>query len=398
MRSSIGPTLAQLADSAPRLESYAALHRLETPCYLYDPLRVAEDYADLKRALGTGLIVSIKANPDPALLDHCASVFQDGIELASQGELALVRHLSITKYVNTPGLTPGCLRGAIDAAATLVLDNLYQVEQVIAAARSSAVAPLVLRLNPGEIVPDVNLKGLADRFGMSVDDLIEAASRLSAAGLPVGGMHVFAGSNLFARHGLTIAGRLGGVLLKLEQVLGYPVEFINLGGGFPTDWRSLKFDFESYRTALEPLQRGRTLVHEAGRAIFSGCGAFVTRVVSRKRLAGHHLAVCDGGIVHSFQLAQTELAIKLPRSPKLVYADRGQRARAAEPVLFVGNSCNNLDRIGRLDAGAALPEPGDYCVFEGVGAYFATYTLAGFLGIPPAQTYLSPGILPVVRD
>ncbi len=375
------------------LDDYGVLQTLQTPCYVYDPLRVAQDYADLKQHLGTALLVSIKANSDPDLLAHCLPGFRDGIELASLRELGSVRDYDIPKFVNTPGLTPELLRSALLFQATLVLDNLYQVDLMIAEARGRAVSPVVLRLNSGELVPEIHRRGPGDRFGMSIPDLIEAGTRLQSAGVALRGIHIFAGSNMFVRSAQRIVERLIDLLPNIEQSLGCRIGFLNLGGGIPPDWRLMKFDFQAYRDLLSPLRDGRVLAHETGRAVFTNCGAFVARVLSHKKLNEHQIVACDGGMVHSFQLAQTELPVKLRRVPELVYADGGRRSRAAEPLLFVGNTCTNVDMIGRMDAGALLPEPGDYCIFDAVGAYFATYTLTGFLGIPPAHVYIKPGML-----
>ena len=380
-------------DGPLHLNSYNALRELQTPCYLYDPKRLTQDYADLKRALGTALIVSVKANPNLDLLGACMHAFGDGIEFASHGELDLLGHHAVPKFINTPGMSRDFLVAALDAQATLVLDNLEQVAMAIAEAGRRSALPMMLRLNPGELVPELNKKGLGDRFGMSIADLIEAGLRLRSAGLPVGGIHVFIGSFLFAQHALRIAERIGGVLGEIERSLGQRLEFVNLGGGVPPNWRILNLNFREYRDALAPLRDGRVLAHEAGRAIFAGCGAFVTRVISTKRLSGNHVVACDGGIVHSFALAQTELMLRLLRIPMPVYADEGPRSPVSEPIILVGNSCNNADRIGRLEPGALLPEPGDYCVFDAMGAYFATYTLRGFLCIPPAHVYVRPWLL-----
>lgn len=381
-------------DNSPlQLNRHDALRELCTPCYLYDPARLEQDYADLKQAFGTALIASIKANPDPDLLGSCMHAFADGIELASQGELDIVAHHDVPKFINTPGLNQDFLRAGFAAGATLVLDNPEQVGMAIAEAGRRSALPVMLRLNAAELVSELNKKGLGDRFGMSVGDLIESGLRLRAAGFTVRGIHVFIGSNLFAHHAMRIAERIGGVLSKIEQLLGQPLEFVNLGGGVPANWRTMNINFREYRDALAPLRNGRTLAHEAGRAIFAGCGAFVTRVISTKRLSGHHVVACDGGIVHSFALAQTELMLRMPRIPTPVYADERRRSTASDPILIVGNSCNNADRIGRLELGALLPEPGDYFVFDAMGAYFATYTLSGFLCIPPAHAYVQPWLI-----
>lgn len=378
------------------LEDVHVLRGLETPCYVYDPSLVEQDYAELKRALGTALIVSIKANPDPGLLAACAPAFADGIELASRGELEIARALDVAKFVNTPGMTAALMEEAVGAGATLVLDNLAQVGAV-AALRSSPAAPVVLRLNSGELLPDAARRGPADRFGMSLADIVEAGRQLRRAGIGLGGLHVFAGSNLLARAARPLAERLTQVVPDLERSLGH-IGFLNLGGGVPPDWRDQKFDFSAYRDMLGALQAGRELAHEAGRAVFTRCGAFVTRVLSRKQLGGHAIVACDGGMVHAFQLAQTELPIKLFRSPRVIPADDAVRARAEGPVLFVGNTCSNMDRIGLSEAVGLLPEPGDFCVFRETGAYFATYTLAGFLGIAPARAYVMRGARGLAAD
>jgi diaminopimelate decarboxylase len=373
------------------LTDIGVLRALDTPCYLYDPDCVREDYAELSRLLGTALIVSIKANSDPDLLAACVSDFTDGIELASRRELDIVRQHPVPKFLTTPALTPELMRAGLAAQATLVLDNLQQVELAIAESRTRKLTSLILRLNSGELLPEASRRSPGDRFGMCTADVIEAGKRLRAAGIPLRGMHVFAGSQTFSRAAVPLVAGLVRLLPDLEHSLGQRIGFLNLGGGIPAEWRSQKLDFRSYREALAPLQAGRVLAHEAGRAIFARCGAFVTRVLSRKRLNAHHVVACDGGMVHAFQLAQTELPIKLLRAPALISADATERPAADGPVLFVGNTCSNVDRIGCVEAGAPLPEPGDYCIFAATGAYFATYTLAGFLGIPPARVYVLPG-------
>jgi len=154
------------------------LAALDTPCYIFDQSRVERDYTDLKQALGTPLIVSLKANPNLDLLIRSFHAFADGVELASQRELDLVVGRAIPKFVNTPALSAGFLRAALAARATLVLDNLCQVDLLIAQAGGRAVPPVMLRLNAAEIVATLRERGFGDHFGMSPGDLVEAGRRL----------------------------------------------------------------------------------------------------------------------------------------------------------------------------------------------------------------------------
>jgi len=175
---------------------------------------------------------------------------------------------------------------------------------------------------------------------------------------------------------------------RMEQALDARLEFINVGGGIPAEWRSCAFDFTAYRGQVEALRGGRTIVHEAGRAVFAACGYFVTRIVSVKRLEPGFVAACDGGMAHSFLLAQTEQMMKQARAPLVIAADDAPRDAAGAPVHLAGNTCNRRDCIGRLEAGAPLPRPGDFCIFDGVGAYHSTYTLTGFLSLKAPAAYL----------
>ena len=71
------------SDNALRELEPAALSKLETPCFIFDPTIIIEDHRQLKAELGTPLIVSMKANPVLDLLVRCNHAFTDGIEIAS---------------------------------------------------------------------------------------------------------------------------------------------------------------------------------------------------------------------------------------------------------------------------------------------------------------------------
>src|ERR1035438_5539562 len=78
---------------------------ITTPGYIYSAEQVGENYKDLKEALGTPLVVSLKANHCPELLARVASYFDDGCEIASLGELRLRAGSRQKVYINTPAYT-----------------------------------------------------------------------------------------------------------------------------------------------------------------------------------------------------------------------------------------------------------------------------------------------------
>lgn len=364
----------------------------ETPCYVFDPTVVLANYRRLKSALGTRLVVSIKSNPDLSLLLRCIHEFTDGIEFASVGELDLsIGRTTAPKFVNNPSMDAAFLRGAIAAKATILVDGLDHAERVIKAKGARPVAPLVLRLNAAALLEGARMHGKPphrDHFGMDVSTACEAVEILTGARCEVSGVHIFGGSGQFSARHLQMLEALPPALAAIESRLGAPLAFLNLGGGFDSDWESSEVDFADYRRRLEAFRR-YDLAHESGRAIFQSAGWFMTRVNSVKRLNGTAYAVCDGGISQAFLLCQTERFAKHRQAPSIVRANT-----TAEPetfdggIAFVGSSCSSADVIGALPAGSDLPNVGDLCCFDQCGAYSHTYTPTGFLAAKVARVYI----------
>lgn len=370
----------------------AELGRLETPCYVLDPALVMEDHAALRQALGTALIVSMKANPVLDLLVRCNQAFGDGIEIASLGELNVtVGRMTVPRYVNTPALDATLAAAALACRATIICDSAQQVALVRqAAARARGPVRIGLRLNAGSLLGSGPAQ--SDHFGMDASAMWDLLDNLPEGPVQVVGLHSFAGSNSFTASGAALASRMSELVAEFTRRRGTAPSFVTLGAGLPSTWREAGIEFAAYRASLAPLQRQTTVLHEAGRAVFSRGGAFLTRVVGVKPLADHQVAVCDGGMAQCFALAQTENFVKRVRVPRVVRASSASPAAGAAampdvmPTLVVGNSCNRADVIGRLDGPAV--QDGDILVFDHCGAYHS-YSPSGFLNLRPAQFYIA---------
>lgn len=360
-----------------------------TPAYIFDPLRVVQNYRDLKARLNSRLIVSVKANPDLELMVRCAHAFEDGVELSSLGELGLAAGRQRgERFVNSPGLNNELLRAAISSRATLVIDDINQAKIAAQSFHSGhTILPLLLRINVGALLGAGSERD-ADHFGMSPANVVETAHFLHKEGVPIRGLHVFAGSRRFISDGVQIACAIPHLIAKVEDRLSTSLSLINLGGGFPEDWRSL--DFGPYLDAVAPLRERHDIAHEAGRAIFADAGHFATKVIAVKELGDRIVAVCDGGMAQNFLLAQTETFMKKPQLPRVVPSKGHEDELTDKPVLIVGNTCNRADRIGALSQGVRRPQPGDLYIFENCGAYNTTYTVSRFLSLKPPLSYIGP--------
>lgn len=368
-----------------------ALAALETPCYVLEPTLVIEDYLALREALGTPLIVSMKANPVLDLLVRCNHAFGDGIEIASLGELNVtVGRMTVPRYVNTPALDPTLAAAALACKATIICDGPQQVQMVrSAAARVRGPVRLGLRLNAADLLESRTTQ--ADHFGMDRDTLWRLLDEWPEGQLEVAGLHAFAGSNSFASWSGPLVDALTAMVEAFARRRGSAPGFVTLGAGVPAAWREASIDFAAYRKRLAPLQALTQVKHEAGRAIFARGGSFLTRVVGVKPLVDQQVAVCDGGMAQCFALAQTEHFVKRAHAPRVLRPAAGEggegvEASAPKPTLVVGNSCNRADVIGRIESGCV--QAGDLLVFDHCGAYH-TYSPTGFLNLRPAQCYIA---------
>lgn len=378
----------------PLLISKEALASLETPCFIFDPARVIESYRTLRAALGTPLLVSLKANSHPSLLERCAQEFRDGSEIASVGELDLaLRHLPQAKYVTSPALDETLILAASACKATIVLDSYAHANLLLRLLpRLGAPPAVMIRINATAILRHYTSDLRPDHFGVEPTEAGMIASRLHAAGVKVVGLHVFAGSGNFGRSAPYIVAAITSLIDEVSAIVQGQLPFVNLGGGFVADWAGAGHLMASYRSSLATLQGRMTVLHEAGRAIFEHGAKFLTRVVSVKMIHGGHVAVCDGGMAHAFQLAQTEKFVKAWSVPVLIARGSTDESGAPRdkdlPIRYVGNSCNPADILG-VGTKGSVPRIGDVVVFERCGAYH-TYTPSGFLNLAPVRKYLEP--------
>jgi len=358
---------------------------ITTPAYIYSAEQVGENYKELKEALGTPLVVSVKANHCPELLARVAAYFTDGCEISTLGELRLRAGTRQKVYVNTPAYTNKMVEMASRYDAIFIIDHIAQLDIFAEVKRKQALNnPVLLRINF-----DVVLKGdsarIKDHFGMDARTLLEAAAKAKNIGITVAGLHVFCGSNGFIEKSsgcVDIVDRLHSAVIG---VLGYPLEVVNLGGGIPTDWREKNIDFASYRKLLEKLKGKFSIIHEAGRAVYGSAGYFVTEVVSVKSIGKEHFVVCDGGIAQNFLLAKTESIIRKYEHPTVVGAGS---CNVRRDYTFVGASCSRDDIIGEIRDSSLDIRPGNKIVFNQCGAYNALYTVHNFLALKQHAEYI----------
>ena len=393
--------------------------RFGTPFYAYDLDVVSGQVAALRAVLPPSfdLAYAVKANPSLAVLRHLAGLGL-GADVASGGELrqALRAGIPAARIVFTgPGKRDDELEGAVEAGVRVVTvespGELRRLARI--AERLGRRQPVLLRAAVSEAARLERVRLVGDdgagKFGMDAADLREAAAWAGASPwLEPLGLHAFGASNLLDAGALAThveatveAGR------DLAAATGFPLRLVDAGGGLgipyephdePLDLRLLASRLAALarRLAGDPATAATRVLLEPGRFLVGPAGAYVTRVVDRKRVGEHHVVILDGGIHH---LLRPALVGQEHRVRALTGAAAAPGAANAQrfPVTVAGPLCSGLDVFAQA-ALMALPDPGDLVAVLDVGAYGATESMPFFLSHPlPPEIALRGGEAWVAR-
>ena len=367
---------------------HAALsdRQVQTPAYVYAMDEMAEQMRGLSRELGTPIVSVVAACSNPDVLSRRAEDVRFGARCASRFEMNLVSgwksdHL----YVGMPAMDSVSARAALGGRFRIVIDSPAQLETLVQLRGARQLAPTILSLHSSLLGGDTDRKHLLGMDRAALDRALELALRESVV---VGGLHMYAGRRSFGSRGLQVARCLAELAPAVEQKLGYALQEINLGGGLEEDWWLHGHDFAEYRRALEGFAPHLKLMHELGRSVQANAGAFLTRVVAVKTLAGQTVAVCDGGRVQALGLASPNRrwrggALLLQRDREVMPLAPSDSHSPGSVVC--GATAGEDDVLARV---AERLRVGDVLAFTGAGAYMQTLSPTQYLGFAQAQSYV----------
>jgi diaminopimelate decarboxylase len=414
--------------------------RFGTPFYAYDLDLVAGRVHALRGALPAGveLAYAVKANPNLAVLRHLAGLGL-GADVASGGEL---RHVigrggfAPSRVVFTgPGKRDEELRAAVEACVRVVtVESPRELRRLALIAESlGRVQPVLLRAAVPEAAAGERIRiigdGGAGKFGMDGGDLRAAAAEAVASPwLDPLGLHAFGASNVtdaavLARHvEATVE-----AALEVAAGAGFALRLVDAGGGLGIPYADGEpaLDLGALGALLAPIAErlasetsaaGARILLEPGRFLVGPAGAYVARVVDRKRVGGTEVAILDGGINHVLRpaLVGQEHRVRLLTGAGATIrsgASAGAGAAAGEPaggsgggvpgdaahaapgqsITVAGPLCTGLDVFA---SAASMPAPvrGDLVAVLDVGAYGATESMPFFISHAlPAEVAIRGG-------
>ena len=374
----------------------------QTPFYAYDRQLIAARVAQVRSALPAGvqLHYALKANPMPALAGFLQPLV-DGMDVASSGELRLALNAGVNPQnigFAGPGKRPSELCQAVAAGALLHVESIHELNALALAAQTvGCAARVALRINPDWELrgAGMHMGGGAKPFGIDAEQVPAVLRSLKDYGVCFEGFHVYPGSQNL--RGEVIAESLRRSLqlvLQLAQDAPFPVQHVNLGGGwgipyFPgdkaLDLTPVSEELAKVQHTLKKEMPLARLVLELGRYLVGEAGIYVARVTERKISRGNVFLVTDGGMHHHLA-ASGNFGQVIRRNFPVAIGNR-LNAQKKEIASVVGPLCTPLDVLAdRVSMAEACP--GDLVVVFQSGAYGATASPQAFLGHPPCAEVL----------
>ena len=367
-----GHSLASLADE------------FGTPLYVYDRATMDAAAAEYKSALA-----SIYSGPasvtyaGKAYLSKAVAQWTQlqnlSVDCTGEGEIAIALAGGVPRehiLVHGVNKSEADLASALKHAGTIVVDNLTELARISRLRSSvSALPSLWLRLVPGLAVETHHTHtqtGQHDsKFGMTGEELLEAAEFCKKNHLPLNGIHFHQGSNFRDPSPLTQAIALG---LDLAKQIGFAGEWhFSPGGGWGVAYHEDELpqpDINEYvrviaKNVIEGCAtRGLPLPHlhlEPGRSLVARAGVAIYRVGAIKRRSSKTWILTDGGMTDNprFALYGARYSCLPVSAPG---GERNERVSIAGPYCESGDVIIEDLPMPKLEAGEliAIPASGAY--------------------------------------
>ncbi|MBI4056027.1 MAG: diaminopimelate decarboxylase [Elusimicrobia bacterium] len=400
--------------------------RFGTPVFVLDEkslLQNLEEFKKMVRPIRGELFYALKANPRLAVL-RLLRKHGVGVEAVSGGEVRVALKAGYHGkeiLFNGNGKTPEEVGWAVrNGVAWFNFDSQDQLDLLNRVGkRQGRVLQTLIRVKP-EVPrathPHLSVGEKGSKFGFmrkEIPRVLEQARKLGWVRLA--GVHTHFGSQILSVAPFLQAARFSREVFEEIRREGFPMEALNLGGGFGIPYRETDspFDVETlsrgYRKILAGF-KGRVLF-EPGRFLVGNAGKILSRVVSVKEGPGGRFLVLDAGMTENIRPAlygarHRIIAVHLDSDEGLGVSGWGlvqNESKVETPKSkiqnlkynVVGPVCENSDGFGRF----RLPRMrvGDLALIMDSGAYSSSMASTYNSRPRPAEVLIRKGKAQLIR-
>lgn len=371
------------------------ISEVSTPFYVFDinVLRDRIDYLNSMMPENVHLCYAMKANP--FVVKEIDEIIEK-YEICSYGEWNIAKKMGVS---DSKMVISGVYKDEISMEDILnnykngevfTIESLNQLELLNKLTKEKKkVINIILRLTSG------------NQFGMCEEEIIEILeNRAKYEYLNIMGIQYFSGTQKkLSKRIIKELEYVDEFVLNLKNNLGFVVEELEFGPGFPVVYFETEQDFDEQTYLMEIADKIKNMKYqghitmELGRSIVASCGSYYTKVVDKKTNKEGNFAVLDGGMNHLVYYGQM-MAMKKPMLDILPKRED----KILENWNLVGSLCTINDLIVKQLPVSNL-EIGDIFVFKNTGAYSMTEGISLFLSRDlPKVVFVQGGEMKIVRE
>ena len=371
------------------------ISEVSTPFYVFDinVLRDRIDYLNSMMPENVHLCYAMKANP--FVVKEIDEIIEK-YEICSYGEWNIAKKMGVS---DSKMVISGVYKDEISMEDILnnykngevfTIESLNQIELLNKLTKEKKkVINIILRLTSG------------NQFGMCEEEIIEILeNRAKYEYLNIMGIQYFSGTQKkLSKRIIKELEYVDEFVLNLKNNLGFVVEELEFGPGFPVVYFETEQDFDEQTYLMEIADKIKNMKYqghitmELGRSIVASCGSYYTKVVDKKTNKEGNFAVLDGGMNHLVYYGQM-MAMKKPMLDILPKRED----KILENWNLVGSLCTINDLIVKQLPVSNL-EIGDIFVFKNTGAYSMTEGISLFLSCDlPKVVFVQGGEMKIVRE
>ncbi len=358
-----------------------------SPLLIVDHDQLRKNYRTFKEHLPrVQCYYAVKANSQPEIIE---TLFKEGasFDVASYNEFMQVyqyvkhferkekKHFIWDKIIFSNTIKDRATLEKIKQYKPLVTyDNNAEL---IKLKRHCDTAGLVLRLK----VPDTGSQvEMSSKFGAEPGDAQQLIEQAFDMGLKVEGLSFHVGSQCTNFDNYTAALDIAATIFNTARKKGYPLNLIDIGGGFPVPYDTQTGQFEKLSVILNAeltrlFAEDVEVIAEPGRFMVATAATLVTEIIGKARRDGKVFYHINDGVYHTFSGVVYDHWI-----PNFHAFKTGE----SEICAVVGPTCDSFDKIS---LSVELPwnlDVGDYLYTEDIGAY-STASSTKFNGFDGAK-------------
>lgn len=344
-----------------------------SPCYVYSKNTIQQQLNSLQTAFESiphRLFYAVKANHNLAILNHF-STQQVGFDVVSIGELkrALAAGAPADHIIfSGVGKTDEELRFAITQSIHCInVESTQELKRIILLADEyQKRVKIAIRINPNidaNTHAGISTGRVDNKFGIIETELNALIPLLKNPAIHCIGIACHIGSQITTVAPFkNAAEKMMNIATSLQQQ-GIPLTHLDLGGGMGIACGDKPpINLNEYATAIISTIKSLnlTLYLEPGRFLVGSAGCLITQVLYTKTHGEHHFAVLDAGMNDFMR----------PALYGAYHETYSLHEKHTEKTAYdlVGPVCESTDCFAK---NVLLPtlQPGDYLVFDSVGAY-----------------------------